>query len=59
MFNDIQKYVILTDNNCSMNYNKPFIIIKDHNSNKDNSNDSNDNPNYFTDPHICLFTLSS
>lgn len=49
MFNDIRNYVKLVES-CSqlnkLNYPNPDLVNKD---------DSNVDPNYYTDPHICVF----
>jgi hypothetical protein len=48
MFNDIRNYVKLVES-CSQltyPYPNPDLVNKD---------DSNVDPNYYTDPHICVF----
>lgn len=51
MFNDIRKYVKLVES-CSStllnyNYSNQDLVTKD---------DSNVDPNYYTDPYICVFS---
>ena len=46
MFNDIRNYIKLVESCSQLTYPNPDLVNKD---------DSNVDPNYYTDPHICVF----
>jgi hypothetical protein len=46
MFNDIRNYVKLVESCSQLTYSNADLVNKD---------DSNVDPNYYTDPHICVF----
>jgi len=46
MFSEIRNYVKLRESCSQLNYSNPDLVNKD---------DSNVDPNYYTDPHICVF----
>jgi len=57
MFNDIRTFIKMTDV-CSTSLNYPDIEKYSNLNNRD-ENEGTKNQNYFTEPHICIFSLTS
>ena len=57
MFNDIRTFVKMTEQ-CSSSLSYPDINNYSSLKNK-GADDDNKNPNYFTESHICTFSLTS